>query len=413
MQTTNWLLRAWYRYRLKEQQSSPFKIKSEMDLLKSNTILDILNQIMPIWLSVKALNYKLGIKEIQNNRASTQRDEFGKQKTFDIPLFSQNQIADITTKYIMYYVATIGFVIAESALYFLTASLFVPGAPTYVKIGVAIFLATLIMLALSYGFEKHYLYQHAAERQNTKDISSFELKRIQGIRNWGYALIVLSFAAILFSSFARIFFFEYIPMQGLDPQKMHSIEQASRMASVFTLLITIIAAIAIALIKQEQAKIGVQFRVFKYWRNAHMRRNTYMQKLIKEGNKILLTIEQIVDKHWQLAIDVKKTFKMETEYDPKYEKLHAEYEVLRSTQSFYLTEQIYIKYSVLQGAYEELFKYGILHSKEIGEKIVFVTTILKIPEAHVAEHLFSNLNGVAKIDLNIPVFVHNSNHSHK
>lgn len=78
---------------------------------------------------------------------------------------------------------------------------------------------------------------------------------------------------------------------------------------------------------------------------------------------------------------------MEDEFDYKYKHLYQEYVALRSRPEFIVTDHIYTTFSPIQAAFEELFTYGILHSKEIKGKIDFVLSVLTIPEAHIAEHM--------------------------
>jgi hypothetical protein len=243
------------------------------------------------------------------------------------------------------------------------------------------------MFSLNYGFEKHFLYREVLERHNKKEIADFELKKYRDMRAWGYILMVLSFAAILFSGLARIFFLEHIPANGLSPEKLKSVQRASSMASLFTLFVTVITAIFLALIKQEQAKTAVKFRIFRYWHKAHVSRNKYTQSLIRNANKLRLIVEQRVEKYWQLVIDLKRIFNIENEYDEKYEQLHQKYVALKAQPGFILTDDIYTKFAPLQCAYEELFKYGVMNSKEVKEKLAFAASILKVPDDHLVEHL--------------------------
>lgn len=364
-------------------------MKNETDSLKSNCVAEIQNDIEPLWLSIKRLVYKLGVKSVQHNRARIFRDEFGKQSILPNPVFTENQIAEIKSKSKLFLAIIIGFTIAESFLYFLTASLFVPGGSIYMKISVAIFLALLIMFALNYAFEKHFLYREAVDRYNKKELSDFQIKRFRDTRNFGYAIIILCFTAIIFAGFSRIFFLENIPMNGLDPAKAQSIHNASKMASIFTMLITIIAAVFMALIKQDQSKYGIKYRVLQSWRKALIKRNEYTQQLIRDANSIMLVTEHHIEKYWQLVIDLKRIYQMETEYDSKYEELHTEYVELKSKGGFVLTPDLYRKFAPIQCVDEELFKYGIANDKEIKAKIEFAQKILSMPEEHISEQLLA------------------------
>jgi hypothetical protein len=372
---------------LKQQINSPFKMKNEVDSLKSNCILETEQAVEPHWLNIKNLLYKLGIKSVQNNRIRIDRDEFNKQTIQPNPVFSENQIAWITSKYRELLRATAALVTAESSLYYLTSALFVPDGLLFMKILVAIFLAFLILHALNYGQEKHFLYREAVERHSRKELNDFQLRRYRDKRNIGYILILLSFAAIILSGLARIFFLEHVPTTGLDPAKAESVRKASKAASIFTMLITIIAAIYLGAIKQELRKYKVKYRVFKSWHRAHTKRNECAQELIKSASLILLMTEQCIEKYWQLVIDLKRVYKMDTEYDPKFEELHQEYMGIKSKPGFILGDHLYRRFSPVQSGHEELFRFGILNAKEIKDKLIFINEILKMQENYIVEHL--------------------------
>jgi len=387
MKISNWLFRWWYVMKLKEQMNSPFKMKLETDALKSNCVSEIQNEIEPLWLSIKKLIYKLGVKSIQNNRTRIYRDEFGKELILPNPVFSENQIAEIKTKQRLYLIIIICFTIAESFLYYLTASLFVPGGSIWMKISVAVFLALLIMFALNYAFEKHFLYREAVERHSRNELNDHQLKRFQDTRNIGYFIIALCFAAIIFAGLSRVFFLENIPANGLGAAKLLSIQKASKMASILTMVVTFITAIFMASLKQDQGKYGMKLRVFKSWHNAHVRRNEYTQHLIKDANSIMLITEQYIEKYWQLVIDLKRVYNMENEYDAKYQQLHQEYDKLKAKSGFVLNKDLYRKFSPIQCVDDFLFRYGVVNDEHIKEKVSFAVAILSMPKEHITEHL--------------------------
>jgi len=362
-------------------------MKIETDALKSNCVAEIQDEIEPMWLSIKRVIYKLGIKSIQNNRARIYRDEFGKEVVLPNPVFSENQIAEMKVKQRLYLIIIIGFTIAESFLYYLTASLFVPGGSIWMKIAVAIFLALLIMFALNYAFEKHFLHREAVERHSRKEISDYQLTRFRDTRNIGYVIIVLCFAAIIFAGLSRIFFLENIPGNGLSAAKLLSVQRASKMASILTMVVTLITAIFMAAVKQDHGKYGLKLKVFKAWHGAHVSRNELTQELIRNANAIMLVTEQHIEKYWQLVIDLKRVYKMETEYDAKYKDLNDEYEKLKSKRGFTLNDDLYRKFAPLQCVDDFMFRYGVVNDKHIQDKIAFAIKILSMPQDHITEHL--------------------------
>ena len=383
---SNWFFTWLYVNKLKEHKNSPIKMGTETQTLKSNCIAEIQNTIEHYWLSIKGLCYKLSIKTIQNNTALLYKDEFGKEVKLSNPVFSAVEVARINAKYWLYRLVLMGFSIAETFLYYLVAALFVPGGSEYIKIVVSAFLALLIMFAVDYAFESHFLFRNAADRHSKKELSDAELRVFKDKRNIGYVIIVLSFVAVVFAGLARIFFLENIPANGLSPEKLHSIILASKMASILTLFITIITAIYMAVLKQELAKDGVKFKVYQSWHKANVRRNDYTQQMIRNAEMIKLIAEEKLQKYWQLIIELRRVFKTEVEYDTKFEQLNAEFLILISQPGFVMKDEVYRKFSRIESAHERLFEYGIFNNQGIKEKIAASLEILKIPEKHIAEH---------------------------
>jgi hypothetical protein len=165
------------------------------------------------------------------------------------------------------------------------------------------------------------------------------------------------------------------------------VQEASKWAALLTMAVTLLCAVLLALIKQEQSRIAIKYRVYLNWHRALIKRNEYTQELIRDANKIALIVEQSIEKHWQLVIDIKRIFKMETEYDAKYEELNQEYLTIKSKHGFTLNDHLYRRFLPIQSAHEELFRFGVMNSTEIKEKIIFANIVLKMPEDYIVEHV--------------------------
>ena len=390
---SNWVLSWLHKKELQEQPDYPYIVKLETDDLKTRCILEIVNEIEPLWLDVKNGEYKLGIKTIQNNRARIERnDNSNTEKVARNPVFSEDQIAVLKSKFWLQRFVIIAFCIAESFLYTLIASLFVPGGGLYLQIPVAIFLAVLIMLALDYAMEKHFTYRDMVAHHNGKENGGAELKKHKDLKTIGHVIIALCIAAIAFAGLSRVFFMEYIPLKGLTPERIKSVTNASKMASIFTMLVTFIAAIFMAMIKRDQSKIGIRFRVYQSWHKAHVQRNIYTQLLIKNANKIVFVVEAAIKTYWQLVNDLKRALHKNTECDAKYQAADTEFTALIAKPDFQLNDHLYRRFECIQCMYGEIFEFGILNSKELKPKLAYILEILKVPEEHLAEHLASIAN---------------------
>lgn len=382
----SWIFRPWYVFRLRQQLSSPFKMKNEVEAIRANCILQIEQAVEPLLLSLKKLAFQIGIKEIQNNRSRLERRKFQKPLISPNPLFSQREITNIIRKFWIGIVILIVFTASEGALYLLTASLFVPGGSEILKLSVAVFLALLSLFCLDYGFEQHFKYREIKSLLSRSGEYAHELRMQNDKRILGYILIGLALMAILFAGLARIYYLENVDVSGLSEGKMQSVRRASKWASWLTLIVTLASAILLAVIKREQSKTAEQYQVYRYWNRAQKRRNQQLKTLINDANKILLRSETIFEKSFQLVIDLKRVFRMEQEFDAKYEQLNQEYLDMKARPGFTLSEHVYRRFSPIQGAHEELFKYGITTSPEIKPKLAFALELQRMAEEYLEEH---------------------------
>jgi hypothetical protein len=278
------------------------------------------------------------------------------------------------------------FLTSEGALYQLTAALFIPGGNWLLKLSVAIFLATLTLFCIDYGLKQHYKYRELKSIQDKKEGNRLALKLQNDKRIIGYVLIAIALIAILFAGLARISFLENIDTSGLPPERKHSVLEASKWASWLTLIATLGSSLLLGVIKRDQSKITQHYQIYRYWNKALKRRNAYYKSLIRESNKIHLKTEQIVYVGTQLIIDLKRVFKMEQEYDAKYEQLNQEYLDAKSRPGFSLNEHMFRKYAPLQGAHLELFRFGIFNSPEVREKLSFAIEVQKLAADYLHDH---------------------------
>lgn len=391
--------------KLRQQLNSPFKMKNETEAIRSNCIAEIEHKIEPLFLLLKTLVYRLGIKTVQNNRSRLHRFEFSKPVNYSNPLFTQNEIAGIVMKYWYGIFILSLFFLSESFLYWLTAPLFVPGSSEIVKILVAFFLALLGVCCIDYGLAQHFKYRDLKPNHIENTEKSNRIKEQNDKRILGYFLIVLAFAGILFSGLARIYFLENISTSGLSDTKKTSVHEASKWASLLTLVITIATAILLGMIKRDQSKLAERYKVMKYWEKALRRRNEYSRKLIESAGKIVTETEKSIEQHFQLVLDLKRIFKMDQEFDSKYEQLNQEYLDVKSKPGFTLNDHVYRKFSHIQSAHEELFRYGIYNASEIKAKLSYAAEVQKITEEYLNEHSNAiyhqdNAKGLERVSMN-------------
>lgn len=366
------------------QQNYDFRVKNTVDSIRGSCILEIQLLARPLVLAIKELEFRLGVKGIQQRRVLTCR-ESGKETVLPHPLFAEWEVVWLRVKHYLNLFSMAVFLLAETALYQVSASLFAPGAAPFLRIIIAVFLATIITFALDHSFSKVFDYRQAVTMHARKEISDTELKVAKDLRNIAYGIIVLCLAAIITGGLARLKFLEHIDSRGLSPQKYQSLLQANAYGSYFTLFITILSAVFMALLKKDQSKIGVKYRVFLYWRRCHIRANKCYRQLIKNATLLPALVENSVQKHFSLVVDTRRV--LTAEYDPRYESQNKEYLKQKTKNGFSVTPDIYTNYEAIQSGHEELFKFGIYNDKSVRDKLALANEVLSMPKEYLFEHL--------------------------
>jgi hypothetical protein len=379
--------RWWYVRMLIELRMLPYKMKLQTELIRSDCIMQIQRKIKVLYLSLKARQYRAGVKQVQNLRARLQRSAFGNPTFAGTPLFGQSEIVKVKLQFFVYSLILIAFLAPETFIYYLTASLFTPGAPNVVKLSVATFLALVIMLTLSFGLRKLCAYREAVQRKSMGQLTDQEFRQYRYAPAWGYFVVGITYAAVVLAGLARVFYLEFIPANGLSEEKLESVRRASRAASIFTVLITLASAYYTAALKLELSKIAERFYVYRYWNRTHRRENKNYQGLIRESQKLLLKVEKCTEQGWQVIIDLKRVYKLEQEYDLMYQLLNEEYTRLKVKPGFSVDAQVYARFAPIQCAHRELFEFGVTSTPEIKEKVAFARAVLAMPGKHIESEL--------------------------
>lgn len=386
---TTWIFHfSWVRI-LNRIKGLPYKAKMETEAIISRCTYEILGDVKSHWRKIRKLPYELDIKAIQNFCARWERKDHEHSILRSDPVFTTNEVAKLKLRFFYFAILVLIFPIAESFLFYLTASLFVPGANDGIKVGVSVFLALLILFGCGYGLDKHFKYQDACELYAKEKISKFQFRKYKHRLILGYVCLAFSILTILFSGLSRIFFLENIPNNDLPPEKRESIHKASSVASFVTFCVTVVTGILLAAVKQEQGKHNVNFLVYRSWNNANIRRNRLAKELIQNATEILTAVDVCIEKNWQLEIDLKRILLMDTEYDPLFESQYKIYMAEKAKPGFVINEDMYLKVQEIQGVYRDLFEYAVLRQPVIKEKVEFAKTIEKLPKAAIAAYLLS------------------------
>jgi len=372
-----------YANMIKRLQNVPFKMKIATERLRSACILQVSNDTERICRKLKRLIHKAGMKRAEHAGARLNRNLFSKETVIDNPVFTHAQMAELK-KYLPTLWLVFLFIFGETSLNYIVSCCFLPGASDYVKYPFALFLSIIGMMGLHVGYSRHFAYKEAL---HTKDsIDAYELENYRDKCLWGYAILALTFIGIIAAGFVRIFFTEEIPPDGLSQERLHSLIQVGKYSGIFTMSVTLTSAMLLAGIKHEQAKRGISFFINRKLQACKRKNERYHIQLLDQSEMLRSTVDQCMEKNWQLITRLKELFRLEEEFDLKYLALNKEYVELKSRPDFSLTDALYLKFNPLQCSYEEIFKYGILHTGAIKEKLQLAAEAEKMANRHVEEH---------------------------
>ena len=354
-----------------ERPETPYQIKAGVEQIKGRSLLSINKKTLRNWRNLKWVSPALDVNDQEHLAVITNRDRFGEQTEQNGPVVTGNEAAQLK-EYLPSLVIIAFFVLAESALYVIVTPLFLPGLKDYLKFPVALFLALLGMMGLATAYSRHFHHQELLGREG---VPASELRKSLHKCLWGYLLGLLTLVSIVASGLARIHFCELTPA-GLSPDRLHSLILAGKATSVFTMAVTLSAAMLMATVKYDAAAMGISFHVHRAWRRVAARRSRLNRKAAKNAVALLSTIERSAERSWLKVVALKEKLSLKDEFDGKYAALHEEYVTLKAAPGFALNDGLYLKFAPLQSSCEALYKYGIVQAPEIREKVELAKTVL-------------------------------------
>ncbi|PQJ13014.1 hypothetical protein CJD36_004525 [Flavipsychrobacter stenotrophus] len=374
---------SWLRAAQTKKQDTAIKIRTQAEILRSECLLQASIETQARHARIMRLLYKCGIKTIQNSRARIHSDYLDQRTINPNPVLTENQIAELK-KYPLSLLLIAIFGIGEGAMIWLITPILMPGAEEWLNLVTAAVLALLGMCCINYGLTWHF--KHKDIRSKIPAAPTSMVSKYRDRANIGYFLITLTFAGLVASGFGRVYFLENIPADGLTAERIESLRMAGKFTSVFTMMVTISTALLMGVMKQESGDLGITFSVYRAWHVSNVRANKYYRRLLKEAGSLHSNLSQLIEKYWQLNLRLYELFKSDTGYDPKYEQLEGEYTALKSSAGFLVDNSVYLKFSPIQSAHEELYKYGFYNNNEINAKLSLANEAMEHAKKHLAEH---------------------------
>lgn len=354
----------WYfteAYKKWRYGSTNFKLKNWTETMKSSCLDDILRSFDKVSKKYIHSDVRLKIKNKKDAVTGTFRDIFGNEEKIKHPIFTQNEIARISSKRKLYPVLFFLLLVFEGMIYALLANLITPRdlreafPPITLIFGLGF--AIVFVVALHFGFQYYFSYLEAKQIIEEKNLGKEKLRKYVVKRNMAYFVFFVFIVTNLATAIIRALILE--PKGG-------GTDDYGTPLFIMSLGLTFIAAIAMGLIEHELFEKNEKFEVFKNWKRQNKERKEYMtaiKDLYFNSGKI---VARFREEYWSVVLDYQRIF--ECRYDSIDEPLYNKFEGEIAAGTIKLSEiddNIYSKYKLVQSSSEELFKYGVEHDLKL------------------------------------------------
>lgn len=357
----------------KAPTESTFRIKNETERIRSSALTDIQRDTRRLWKKIVSLLYRGGIARTEQGAARIVRGHI--EKVSSNPVFTHSEEAGLKG-YIWNMILISFYIASEALLYFLISSTYVPGSSPILRSVLALFLSMLGVKGIYLGYSTRFSYLRALSVKDA--LTEYELTEYREKYHWGRVIGVLSLVGIIAAGMARIYFLESgVIADGLTPERLHSVIMAGRATSVFTMVVGVTCAMILATQKHEQAALGVLFVRRNKWRRATAKQDRCNEILGALAISMRSIIERRIERAWQELVTAKASLGAPDEHDAKYAQLSVEYEVLKASLGFAVTDAVYNRFSAIASTCEQLFKHGLYSAPGIQEKIALANKILR------------------------------------
>lgn len=359
-----WFVKSWiYRSRYGKL---PFKMRNFTESFQEECRESIKQEFKDITKRLPNIWTRLKLKDAKDNMHGSYVDVLGRPHPVKQPIFTENEVARFRQHKGVYIFVFFLMVFFESILYSLMANLFIsktmrkeyPGIEFVFGLAFAI----IFVAALHFAFKSMWHFFEAKYIIEKDNLPKVELKPFYKNLFLAILILIVFIVTNIYTGFIRATIFEGSGTTATSTfmQKLHG------PLLVFSVAITFIVALVMALLEKEIAEKSEKYKVFKNWKKQQKERkvyNTEVKNMLKKCNerKDILTEE-----YWGVMKDLQRVFDREVDDDKQelYKELNARIangEIdLRKVD-----DALYQKYLHVAATRHELFEYGINSDSEI------------------------------------------------
>ena len=350
---------AWLKWRYCHL---PFKMKNWAETQKSDCIADIQEDINKITRKYINDQVRFNIKPKKDQVLNYYTNIFGERRKLSEPIFTQNEIASITSGSAWEVFLIILFIILEGFIFSQLLNFMIPREVRrqlwWISIPVGIVLSLLIVFAVKKALNFYFEYIEAKTIQKEENIPEERMLRFQINRNIAYVIFIAFLAFSVFAGFLR----ERVLLGAAADTNPFM----GKMVFFMSLTLSIMVVLVLALVERDLHHKRLKYAVFKNWKRHEKERKEYITSLKQMYFDAQKAISEDLEKYWSLVLDLQRIFGCR--YDDEDQATYKEFKnKMAGGEIGIVDDTIYYTYQSLQCADEALFKYGVLRDERLKE----------------------------------------------
>lgn len=362
-----WFVKSWiYRGRYGKL---PFKMRNFTESFQEECREAIKEKYQGITAKLEYIWTRIKLKDAKEKMHGSYVDILGVTHTIKHPIFTENEVAKSRQNRWLYVFVFFLLIFFESVLYSLMANMFIakqtrkdyPGIEMIFGLAFAI----IFVAALHFAFKSLWEFFEAQYIVEKNKLEKVELKPF-------YKKLVISIVILVVFLVTNVYT-GYIRANILEPSSASSsafIDKIHGPLLVFSIAITFIVALVMALLEKEISEKSEKYKVFINWKRQQKERKKYNTEIKKMLTSCAEIKDILIEEYWGVMKDLQRVF--EIEVDENQNDLYAELNKGIDNDTIDLkdlNDKIYQKYLPVGLTRYELFRYGIDTDKDITTKL--------------------------------------------
>ena len=387
-----WFIKSWiYKSRYGKL---PFKMRNFTESYQEDCRESIKEEFKGITAKLPNIWTRINLKDAKQKMHDNFVDILGRSNPVKQPIFSENEVARFKQNFWAYVGVLLLMVFFESVLYSMMASLFIKKQTLKDLAGIEFIFgfafAVIFVAALHFAFKSLWEYLEAKYLIEKDKLNKVELKPF-------YSKLILAIIILLVFIVTNVYT-GFIRATIIEPSSTSSssfIDKIHGPLLVFSIAITFVVALVMALLEKEITEKGEKFKVFKNWKRQQKQRKVYNSQVKDMLKKSLERKDILIEQYWGVLKDLQRVFEIEVDADKQglYDELNDKISK-NEIDLQKLDEKIYQHYLPVAATRHELFEYGVESDQGITKIISDLKEKVSIIEAFEKKNATNEKNGV-------------------